>query len=101
MKHLYFPTSIFDEALAQRRLTNEKERLRLLQVMLGWLVENAGAYGFESGYVFGSVTKVDRFTQDSDVDVAVETGVSGGTDAKGYKVLWQIFCRDIFVFTPV
>ena len=46
-----------------------------------WLQVNAARYGFDRGYVFGSVTECDRFTQYSDVDLAVETHKVGNVCA--------------------
>ena len=44
---------------------------------MAWLEENAAHYGVEQGYVFGSVTERGRFSQHSDVDLAVETHKTG------------------------
>jgi uncharacterized protein len=73
MNRPYFPTPILDAALAERRSKNEQARQRLLQTTLTWPAESAGEYEFESGYVFGSVTQAGKFTEASDIDVAIES----------------------------
>ncbi|MGB8701610.1 MAG: nucleotidyltransferase domain-containing protein [Thermosynechococcaceae cyanobacterium] len=77
MNRPYFPTSILDAALAERRLQNEQVRQRLLEATLAWLAAKAGEYGFESGYVFGSVTQAGKFAEDSDIDVAIDSMSQG------------------------
>ncbi len=57
---------------------NSKQvRQQLLQRTLDWLTANAQNYGISSGYLFGSVTVPNRFTQRSDVDLAIETYKEG------------------------
>lgn len=68
-----FPTPLLDARWAKEKAQNEQDRQQLLQQTLAWLAENAQRYGVEGGYVFGSVTVPNRFTQRSDVDLAVET----------------------------
>jgi predicted nucleotidyltransferase len=68
-----YPTPLLDEKLAQLRLWSEQDRQRLLQDALAWLQENAGQFGIEQGYLFGSVTQAGRFSQESDIDVAIES----------------------------
>ena len=73
MNQVSFPTPILDEKLAQQRLQNEVERQHLLQEALLWLKQNAGQFAIESGYLFGSITQSGKFSQHSDVDLAVES----------------------------
>lgn len=68
-----FDTSILDARLRQERAQNEFERQRILAAGLLWLSQNGQQFGFETGYLFGSVTQPGRFTQGSDVDIAVES----------------------------
>ncbi|NJM85279.1 MAG: nucleotidyltransferase domain-containing protein, partial [Leptolyngbyaceae cyanobacterium RM2_2_21] len=42
-----------------------------------WLQQNAARFGIDEGYLFGSVTQPGRFTQHSDVDVAIESIAAG------------------------
>lgn len=68
-----FPTPLLDARIAREKKQNEADRQRLLPATVKWLEENAARYGIDRGYVFGSVTECDRFTQYSDTDLAVET----------------------------
>ena len=72
-----FPTPLLDARLAREKIQNEQARQQLLQQTLDWLSNNAQSYGVESGYVFGSVVEPNRFTQHSDIDLAVETHKTG------------------------
>ncbi|MEL6493067.1 MAG: nucleotidyltransferase domain-containing protein [Cyanobacteria bacterium J06621_3] len=72
-----FPTPLLDAQLAKEKSENEQIRQQLLQQALSWLTDNAQQYGVQSGYIFGSVTMPNRFTQHSDIDLAVETHKSG------------------------
>ena len=72
-----FPTPLLDARLAREKKQNEQDRQRLLSMTIDWLVKNAARYGIEKGYVFGSVTERDRFSQHSDVDLAVATHKTG------------------------
>ncbi|MGB3789184.1 MAG: nucleotidyltransferase domain-containing protein [Phormidesmis sp.] len=68
-----FSTHLLDARLAREKQQNEQIRQQLLQQTLDWLTANAQNYGISSGYLFGSVTVPNRFTQRSDVDLAIET----------------------------
>mgnify|MGYP001790917353 CR=1 FL=1 len=72
-----FLTHLLDARLAKDQSENERIRQQLLQQTLSWLTNNAQRYGVKSGYIFGSVTVLHRFTQYSDIDVAIETHKSG------------------------
>lgn len=72
-----FPTPLLDARLAREKKQNEETRQQLLQQTLDWLSANAGQYGVDCGYVFGSVAEPNRFTQRSDIDLAVETHKTG------------------------
>lgn len=72
-----FPTPLLDARLARERKQNEEDRQQLLQMTVAWLEENATRYGVERGYVFGSVIEYNRFSQYSDIDLAVETHKTG------------------------
>ena len=74
---MVFPTPVLDARLAREKKQNEQDRQRLLQMTVDWLQENAARYGIDRGYVFGSVTERDRFTQHSDIDLAVNTHKTG------------------------
>jgi predicted nucleotidyltransferase len=68
-----FPTPILDRALADRRQYNEQQRLATCHLVLAWLDTVGRQYGIERAYLFGSLTRPNRFTECSDVDVAVES----------------------------
>ncbi|MGA1625470.1 MAG: nucleotidyltransferase family protein [Prochlorothrix sp.] len=68
-----FLTPLLDAYQAQRRAQNEADRQRLLTLALGWLQKHGQGFGFDRGYLFGSITQAGRFTEYSDIDVAVES----------------------------
>ena len=72
-----FPTPLLDARLAKQKVQNEQARQQLLPYVLEWLEENAATYEIYNGYIFGSLTQPNRFTQHSDVDIAIETYKSG------------------------
>jgi predicted nucleotidyltransferase len=67
-----FPTPILDRTLAARRQQNERQRLATCDRVLAWLDAVGQQYGIDRAYLFGSLTRPYRFTERSDVDVAVE-----------------------------
>ena len=68
-----FPTPLLDARLDKQKEQNEQVRQQLLPTVLEWLSDNAARYGIQTGYVFGSLTQPNRFTQRSDIDLAIET----------------------------
>ena len=72
-----FPTPLLDARLAREKKQNEADRLQLLESALEWLRTHGKTYGITHGYVFGSVTQPGRFTQNSDIDIAVDTWETG------------------------
>jgi hypothetical protein len=68
-----FPTPLLDKKLAHQRQQSEVDRQILLQEALSWLKKQANRFGVEQGYLFGSVTQANRFSPDSDLDLAVES----------------------------
>ncbi|MEB3336776.1 MAG: nucleotidyltransferase domain-containing protein [Leptolyngbyaceae bacterium] len=69
----YFPTPLLDTALAKQQADQESTRQLLLKSALDWLQAEGLSFGIDRGYIFGSLTQSGRFTQNSDVDLAVET----------------------------
>jgi predicted nucleotidyltransferase len=67
-----FNTSYLDKALKEKRLRLEQERQILLQQTLHWLDEFGLKYGIRQAYIFGSVTRPNKFHDQSDIDIAVE-----------------------------
>ena len=72
-----FPTPLLDARLAREKEQNERERQQLLPLALAWLQSHGLDYGISCGYLFGSVTQPGRFTQSSDIDIAVDTWETG------------------------
>ena len=72
-----FPTPLLDARLAKEKEQNEADRGRLLESALQWLRAHGAAYAITHGYIFGSVTEPGRFTQNSDIDIAVDTWKTG------------------------
>ncbi|MDX2241196.1 MAG: nucleotidyltransferase domain-containing protein [Leptolyngbyaceae cyanobacterium bins.302] len=68
-----FPTPLLDAKLAQLREQSEHDRQHLLQAAIVWLHHHAIDFGFEQGYLFGSVTQPGRFSPDSDIDLAIDS----------------------------
>jgi predicted nucleotidyltransferase len=67
-----FDTYLLDAALARRREENEKQRLAAVERITQWLESEGNKYGIDKAYLFGSVVRPYRFTERSDVDIAVE-----------------------------
>ena len=70
MKHWQSPK--LDDIIQERRFKLEQERKDLIVKTEQWLDEFAPEFGIDEAYIFGSVTRVGKFRQHSDVDVAVE-----------------------------
>jgi uncharacterized protein len=67
-----FNTNKLDQILANRHLEAEKERQYLLNKTLNWLDTFGSQYGIQKAYIFGSLTQPQKFTHQSDIDIAVE-----------------------------
>lgn len=70
---VHFPTPLLDQKIAERKIVNEADRQHLLQEARLWLEQNAIRFGFQQGYLFGSMTQPGRFSQFSDLDLAVDS----------------------------
>lgn len=68
-----FPTYILDKALIEQKKALERERQKILNQVQQWLEINSRKYGIEQAYIFGSLIRPNRFTEESDVDLAVES----------------------------
>ncbi len=68
-----FSTHLLDAALQRRRELNEQQRLALMERVTQWLEIHGQEYGIAQAYLFGSLTRPNRFAEHSDVDVAVES----------------------------
>ena len=69
----YFSSEKLDKIISDRRLKLEEERKHILKKTREWLDKNGSDCGIEKAYIFGSLTYTNKFRQDSDVDLAVET----------------------------
>ena len=70
MKQWHSPK--LDDIIQERRYKLEQERKDLIVKTKPWLDEFSPEFGIDKAYIFGSVTRVGKFRQHSDVDVAVE-----------------------------
>ncbi|MDJ0662706.1 MAG: nucleotidyltransferase domain-containing protein [Crocosphaera sp.] len=68
-----FSSAKLDKIISDRRLKSEKKRQIILNKTIEWLNNNASEYGIKKAYIFGSVTYPNKFNQNSDVDLAVES----------------------------
>jgi hypothetical protein len=67
-----FQTHLLDEALIRQKEALEQERQKILKQVQQWLEANGNQYGVDQAYLFGSLIRPNRFTKQSDVDLAVE-----------------------------
>ncbi|MGF1513989.1 MAG: nucleotidyltransferase family protein [Elainellaceae cyanobacterium] len=67
-----FNTDLLDAAIARRRERQEAQRLVALDEVTHWLETEGLRYGLREVYLFGSITRPYRFSDRSDIDVAVE-----------------------------
>lgn len=77
MSTAVFSTAVLDQTIAARQEKWEAERQALLARLLAWLDENATDYGVTQAYIFGSLAQPGRFSDHSDVDVAVVDVANG------------------------
>ncbi len=68
-----FDTHLLDEALLRRTKDLEHNRQTTLTRITTMLEQLGAQYGIDRAWIFGSVTRPNRFTRRSDVDIAVET----------------------------
>jgi uncharacterized protein len=68
-----FDTHLLDEAIARRQQHNEQQRQEVLARLLNWLNQFGAQYEMKGVHIFGSLTMPGRFTERSDVDVAIES----------------------------
>jgi hypothetical protein len=69
---IHFDTHLLDQVLRDRQRLYEQTRQQVLDQVLDWLEAFGHSYGIESAYLFGSITQLGRFHENSDVDLAVE-----------------------------
>lgn len=67
-----FSTTYLEHILAKKQTQFEQERQKLLIAIIHWLNQFGDQYGIEKAYIFGSITRPNQFTNQSDVDIAVE-----------------------------
>jgi len=66
-----FDTSVLDKALAERAARWEQQRQSTLSRLEELLAEAGGRFGLREAVIFGSIIRPGRFTERSNVDVAV------------------------------
>lgn len=64
-----FSTHILDSVLEKKRIRKEKLRLKVISKIKYALNELFQEVQFKEAYIFGSVTKPNRFSEDSDIDI--------------------------------
>lgn len=67
------PTYLLDKVLIERKQALEAERQLTFEQVQQWLEANGKRYGIKRAYIFGSLIRPHRFTQKSDIDLAVES----------------------------
>jgi len=67
-----FKTTYLDKILATQHSQLEQERQNLLKTTINWLDDYGAQYGIKQAYIFGSVTRKNQFSQESDIDLAIE-----------------------------
>lgn len=73
VERTYFPTPVLDRQWAQQREQWERDRQTVLSAAQTWLISHAEEFGIKQGYLFGSVIQAERFSNQSDLDIAVDT----------------------------
>ena len=63
-------TALLDKAIAEKRESQERLRLRMIRKALKAVDELGKEIAFEEAWLFGSITKPFRFSERSDVDIA-------------------------------
>jgi uncharacterized protein len=66
-----FDTYLLDDWIAEHRTKLEQERQTTFTQVIQWLEEFGDGYGIYQAYVFGSLVYPGKFTENSDVDVAI------------------------------
>jgi len=72
-----FKTTYLDKILATQHSQLEQERQNLLKTTINWLDDYGAQYGIKQAYIFGSVTRKNQFSQESDIDLAIEIANTG------------------------
>jgi len=67
-----FQTTYLNQILANQYSKLEQERQSLLQKTIDWLNNYGSKYGIKQAYIFGSLTRKNQFSPESDIDLAVE-----------------------------
>ncbi len=64
-----FSTHILDEAIEQKNKKREKLRLQLMEKLFETFDKLSSDISFNEAYLFGSITKPYKFTEESDIDI--------------------------------
>jgi len=71
MTHDQSQFTLWEANLRRRQAAGEAERLRILADLLAWLDTHGAEHGIGEAWIFGSVTRPNRFDARSDVDLAL------------------------------
>lgn len=95
-KQQKFSTWLVDAAIQKERTLNEKRRKEMLERISKVLGKLSRSINFDEAYIFGSVTKKDRFRKNSDVDIGF-VGLSGDDVIRAIALLSQWLGIDVDV----
>ena len=68
-----FNISKLDQLLEERSKCDEAERQALVDKVLQWLDVHGMQCGIRKAYLFGSLARPNRFHQQSDIDIAIQS----------------------------
>lgn len=72
LANMAFDTYLLDDWVAEHRIKLEQERQTTFAKVVQWLEEFGDGYGIHQAYLFGSLIRPGKFTETSDVDLAVD-----------------------------
>ncbi len=89
-----YTTVLLDEAIKQKKNNQEALRLQLLDKLSHALDDLSREIPFEEAFLFGSVTKPFRFTEQSDIDVGF-VGLHDNHFFRAMSFLSDTLCVDV------
>jgi predicted nucleotidyltransferase len=78
-----YPTTILDEAIEKSRENQENKRQKIIEIITHVLDDLSEDVDFKEAYLFGSITKPFRFSENSDIDI----GFIGLSDRDLFKAM--------------
>lgn len=67
-----FDTYLLDDWIAEHRTKLEQERQATFAKVIQWLEVFGDNYGIHQAYLFGSLIRPGKFTETSDLDIAID-----------------------------